>query len=208
MVSRTIDIGTEFKRGWKVMQDNLGLMLLTGLIGTALAGTTCGVLQGPMLAGVLLICQRLLAGTGDQPEVADIFKGFDYFLQVFICCVIFQILPFFLLCLCLLVPPLGVPLLMIVSVATFPLLIWCLMFIVFGKLSALDAFKRVFEGLSSGEMVRPLLMGLLAGIVYSAGNALCFGTIFTLPFACAIMASTYATAYGSAVGAGRPPTLP
>jgi len=66
------------------------------------------------------------------------------------------------------------------------------MFIAFEDLGAVDAFKKVINGLISGEMLMPFVMGLIASLIGSAGVlACCVGVFFTMPFAMTLYVGAY-----------------
>ena len=84
MTPVNLDIGNEFGRGWKLFQADIGLLVIAGLIGGTLSLVTCGVLAGPMMAGLFMIIRRLQKNDPAKPVAGDMFKGFDHFAQSFL----------------------------------------------------------------------------------------------------------------------------
>ena len=86
---------------------------------------------------------------------------------------------------------------------------WGLMFIVYEKMTAVDAFKKLIQGVSSGSLIMPLVFGLLVSLLNSAGGLVCgIGAIFTYPLGCCCMASAYETLFGGAAVTGCEATPP
>jgi uncharacterized protein involved in cysteine biosynthesis len=189
-----LDIGNEFGRGWNLFNPNIGLLVLAGLIGGVLSLVTCGLLGGPMTAGLLLIVRRLQKNDPIKPQVGDIFKGFDYFLQSFLFFFLFALASFVIGVILNLVPVLGQLASFAVSLFSGALVMWGIMFVVYEKMTAIDAFKKLLAGISSGAFIMPLVFGLLASLLSSAGLIACgVGVLFTYPLACCCLASAYET---------------
>ena len=55
-----IDIGAELGKGWRLFQPNMGLLIVAGVIATVVSVITCGLLGGPLMAGMLLVVRRLI----------------------------------------------------------------------------------------------------------------------------------------------------
>ena len=80
-----VDIGCEIGRGWAVFKENMVLLILASLVAMLVGVLSCFILMGPMLAGMFLIVQRLLKNDPEKPKVGDTFKGFEYFVDTFLC---------------------------------------------------------------------------------------------------------------------------
>lgn len=76
--------GGWFKRGWELYQQNLVLLFAAGVIATVLSVMTAGILAGPLSLGMYLIVLRLIDRSEPKPEIIDVFKGVDFFLQAFL----------------------------------------------------------------------------------------------------------------------------
>jgi len=88
--------------GFNLYKDNLGVLIVPALIATLLGAVTCYVLMGPMMAGMILITFAVLDKKEPKPQVGDLFKGFEHFVQTLLfvlvwgigCGVLFFILNF------------------------------------------------------------------------------------------------------------------
>lgn len=196
MAEVTLDIGNEFSRGWKLFQANMVLLILAGLIGGVLSLVTCGVLSGPMMAGLFLIIRRLQKNDPVKPEAGDIFKGFDYFLQSFLFVFLLLLVSAILTLVVHLVPILGQLVSFVISLFTGSLVLWGVSFVVYQKMTAIDVLKKLIDGVTGGTFILPLVFGLLASLLSSAGIVACgIGVLFTYPFACCCLASAYETLF-------------
>lgn len=197
MADKQIDIGAELGKGWNLYKANMGLLVVAGLIGMALSAVTCGVLGGPMGAGLFLIIRRLIQNDPVKPEAGDVFKGFDYFLQAFVCFLIVGVASFVLSLVLNLIPFLGQLAGMVISMFSGSVMMWALMYVVYQKMTATDALKRLLDGVTSGTFVMPLVFGLVACLLGGLGVIACFvGIIFTMPFSYCCLGCAYETLYG------------
>jgi len=81
MADGKVDIGGWLTETWELYKANFGLMLVATLVAALLGGLTCGVLAGPMFAGLTLVILRVSRRSEPAPQIGDVFKGFDFFLQ-------------------------------------------------------------------------------------------------------------------------------
>ncbi len=186
-----IDIGAELGKGWRLFQPNMGLLIVAGVIATVVSVITCGLLGGPLMAGMLLVVRRLIQNDPVKPQAGDVFKGLDYFVQSLILVVLCMAVTFLLA----MIPVIG----QLAGVVVSAVLMWGLVFVTYQKLSAIDALKKIFEYLKTGEFTLPLVFGIIAGIISSLGAVACLvGLVFTLPLGYCMMACCYETLFGSA----------
>lgn len=198
MSDTQIDIGAEFGRGWNLYKANMGLLVVAVLLDMLVSVVTCGVLSGPLTAGVFLIIFRLMENDPVKPQAGDVFKGLDFFLQAFLCFLIVGVISFGLSLLLGFVPFLGQLASMVVSLTLSSFMMWALMFVVRQKMTAVDALKKVWDGVLAGTFVMPLVFGVLASVAGSLGFLACgVGIFFTMPLAYCSMACAYETLYGA-----------
>lgn len=193
MALNKIDIGAELKRGWELFQPNMGLLIVAGLIVAIVSSITIGILAGPMTAGMFLVVRRLLQNDPVKPQAGDVFKGLDFFVQslilVVICVAVAALLAW--------VPVLGQIAGLLIGAALW----WGLLFVTFEKLSAIDALKKLFELLKTGEFTLPLVFGVIVNLVSGLGFfACCVGVFFTVPLAYCMMVCCYQTLFGEQAG--------
>jgi len=189
-----IDIGTEIGRGWAVFKENMGLLILATLVAMLIGGVTCGILTGPMMAGVFLIVYRLLKNDPEKPKVGDVFKGFDYFLDTFLCFLVIMIATSIISAILSgIIAPIG----WVVSVVGGVFVDIAVLFVVFGKLKFVDALKKIVEDISTGPFWMLVLTIAIANLIGVLGVIACgIGVFFTLPIWICITVCAYLTAYG------------
>ena len=186
-----IDIGAELGKGWRLFQPNMGLLIVAGVIATVVSVITCGLLGGPWMAGMVRVVRRLIQNDPVKPQAGDVFKGLDYFVQSLILVVLCMAVTFLLA----MIPVIG----QLAGVVVSAVLMWGLVFVTYQKLSAIDALKKIFEYLKTGEFTLPLVFGIISGIISSLGAVACLvGLVFTLPLGYCMMACCYETLFGSA----------
>jgi len=197
MAAMKLDMGAEMGKGWRLFQANMGMLILAGLISTVVGAVTCGLLAGPLFAGLLLILDRLIRNDPVRPQAGDVFKGLDFFVQALVLGLICFAISFVLA----LVPVLG----HLASLLVGSVMMWSMMRIVYRRETAVDALKAVFGDLGRGEFTMPLVFGALAGLIGGLGILACgVGLFFTLPLSYCMMACCYHTLYESGCAAAEP----
>lgn len=139
MAAMKLDMGAEMGKGWRLFQANMGMLILAGLISTVVGAVTCGLLAGPLFAGLLLILDRLIRNDPVRPQAGDVFKGLDFFVQALVLGLICFAISFVLA----LVPVLG----HLASLLVGSVMMWSMMRIVYRRETAVDALKAVFGDL-------------------------------------------------------------
>ncbi len=72
------------KEGFSLYKGNFLLLVIVNLLAVIVSVVTLGFLAGPLWAGVAALNLRLPAEQETKPEIGDIFKGFDFFLNAFL----------------------------------------------------------------------------------------------------------------------------
>lgn len=188
------DFGTEMSNGWNLFKENMWPMVITALVASLLSSFSCGIIAGPMTVGLFLIMRRFLNKEEPKPELGDLFKGFQFFLNSFLLILLFILVSVVLS----FVPVLG-------QVASFFLgafLWWGLMFIAFENLSVGDTITKLVNETKGGDFFLHLLFAVVAGLISSAGILVCcVGVFFTVPIAYCMMVCCYEASYGKAAPA-------
>lgn len=189
MALKKIDIGAELQRGWNLFKPNMSVLIVAGVIAAVVSLITVGFLAGPMAAGMLLVVRRLLQNDPVKPQSGDVFKGLDFFLQALILVVISLMIG----CVLAMVPVLG----QIAGLLIGAVIWWSILFVTYEKLSAIDALKKTFELLKTGEFTLPLVFAVIVTLISWLGFiACCVGVFFTVPLAYCMMACCYQTLFG------------
>ncbi|MDA3925316.1 MAG: hypothetical protein PF904_11530 [Kiritimatiellae bacterium] len=183
-MSKELDIGKCFNDGWAIYKSNMGLLILANLVVGLVSIFTIGILAGPLTVGMFLIISRLLKSDPDKPSVGDVFKGMDKFGAALVCMLIFIVVAM----IASVVPIIGQLATLVIS----PLLMFSLMYVAYEDLNAVDAFKKIIQGVMSGKMLMPILLGIIAGLIGGLGSLACgIGALFTAPFAAVLYVCAY-----------------
>ncbi|MEM7392235.1 MAG: hypothetical protein AAF492_07785, partial [Verrucomicrobiota bacterium] len=150
---------------------------------------------GPMIAGLIMIILRLLDGDAEKPQIGDVFKGFDVFLNSFLFCLIWGIIAIVGSLILSFVPLL--PTIFSLVVGTFP---------VFGIYIVAEKNEKFWPASEQSiEVVKtnffPFLgLVLIASILGSIGGILCLiPVLITIPLQYCILGVAYREVYGGQV---------
>ncbi len=183
-MKKEFDIGKCFSEGWALFQKNMGVLILGYLLVSVVSFFTCFILFGPLLVGFFLMVDRLIKNDPEKPNAGDVFKGMSKFGAAFVAVILFVVVAM----IAGVIPVIG----QIASYVVSPLLMFTIMYIAFEDLGTVDAFKKVINGITSGEMLMPVLLGIIANLIGGAGLLLCLvGGLFTMPFAMTLYVCAY-----------------
>ena len=186
-----VDLGNWIKDGLDLYKDNFGILVLVSLIAIILTGATLGILAGPMGAGIVLITLKIYDNKDEQTEVGDLFKGFNFFLQSFLLCIVWGILLFLASLILGVIPIIGTLASICVQVAAGAFLMFAIFLIVDKQM---DFWPASVESFNTVKMdFWPFLgLSIVAGILGYIGVILIgIGIIFTLPIYFCIITVAY-----------------
>jgi uncharacterized membrane protein len=197
-----VKFGDWIQQGFDLYKDNLGLLILASLLVVLLGAVTLGILTGPLMVGLILIVLGLVDKREPKPEVSEVFKGFEFFLDAFLFSLVWGFLLIaacFILSMIVCIGPLAA---VFLSAAAGALLM-------FGLFRIADK-KQPFwpASLESLNLVKtnfwPFLgFFLVAALIGSLGNLLCgLGAFLTLPIYVCITAVAYREVFN-----GEPPAV-
>ena len=183
MANGKVDIGGWISEAFEVYKANFALLCVSTLLAALLGTFTCGVLAGALWAGLTLLILRVLRKEQPVPQIGDVFKGFDFFLQALLLVVVigavFMIASF--------VPVVG----QLAGVLLFPLVMFSMCLIVDQKLEFWPAILASYEK-AKGEYVSLLVLWLVASLISAAGAVLCgIGAILTAPYGAIVTVVAY-----------------
>jgi hypothetical protein len=183
MASGKVDIGGWISEAWELYKANFALICVSTLVVALLGAFTCGVLAGPLWAGLVMILLRLMRKGQPVPQIGDVFKGFDLFLQALLLFLVvglaFAVVGS--------VPVIGPVAPTLIS----PLVMFAMFLVVDKKLEFWPAIQASFEK-AKEEYVSLLVLSLVAGLISAAGLILCgIGVILTAPFGAVVSAVAY-----------------
>lgn len=168
------------QQGWELYRANIGVWIVASLLAIVISFATLGILTGPLMAGLVWMALALLDKKDPKPQMGDVFKGFDYFLQSFL---FFLVWGLIMLAVSLigLIPCIGALIVIAFSIALHTALMFGLFLIVDKKMDFWPA------SLSSINAVKPNFFPLLgvmvvAGLLGQVGSIACgIGVIQPFP---------------------------
>ncbi len=184
------------EQGFNLFKANVGVLALSSLVAMLLSVVTLGILAGPMMAGLILIILRIMDPAEAKPEVGDLFKGFEYFLQSFLFLLLYVIVDVVVSSILAIVPVLGFLASLFFSMALATAALFTLFLIVNQRMDFWPAFLRSFETVKSNFWMFLAFTAILQVIMF-VGAMLCgVGLIFALPFAYCAAAVAYCEIFG------------
>jgi uncharacterized membrane protein len=191
-----VKFGEWIEKGFNLYKENFGMLVLASLIAVVLSTVTVGVLAGPMFAGVILITLRLVDKKEPKPEVGNLFKGFEYFLDSFLFVILWGIALFLVSIVVGLVPCIG-------QLASIFVVFVAHALLMFGLFLIVDRRKEFWPAsVESFNKVKPyfwpfLGFSVVTSIIGSIGAIACgIGVIFTLPIQACILTVAYRDVFG------------
>ena len=203
-----VRIGDWLTEAWKVFTESIGVHIVLALIVGLGSLLTIGILAGPLACGWLYIILRQLREPDYKPEIGDIGKGFEVFLQSFLAWLI-------LLAVSLVAGIIGAVLGSILPVigqlvptaagwAVMALFLFVLPLIVDQRLAVGEAINQ------SVEKVKPEFWGFFAfaallSVISSVGAILCLvGWLIAGPFTFIVAAIAYRDCFDEKTATVKP----
>ena len=186
-----VKFGEWIEQGFNLYKENFGILVLVSLIAVIVSGITVGVLAGPMTAGVLLIVFQLHDRKEPQPEVGNLLRGFDFFLNSFLFFVVWGIAIFVVSLILGLVPCLGQLASLFVVFVAHALLMFGMFLIVDKKMEFWPASVASFNMVKRNFW--PFLgFSIVSNLIGGIGAVACgIGVVFTLPIQVCILTVAY-----------------
>ena len=183
MAEGKVDVGAWISEAIDLYKANFGLICIAGLVAMLLAVLTCGILGGPMMAGLTLIILRAARKEDPAPEIGDVFKGFDMFLQAFLLALVIGVV-YFLAGSVAIVGPIA-------GILVAPLVVFSMCLLVDRNLEFWPAIMASYEKAKT-EYLSLLVLCLLASLMSGLGAILCgVGVILTAPFSAVVSVVAY-----------------
>ncbi len=177
--SAGVDFGKAISDTTGIWKSNMNSLVLISLVFLLVCWVP--IANFVFFAGYLRALLKTVRG--EKVEIADIFKAWDCFAQIFIYSIIAIVLGFILG----LIPLLGSLLTLALSVVVMP----GLFMVVDQGMNAFDAYKWSFGALKA-DLGNWILVVIVGGLIASVGAiAFVIGLIFTLPFGYLLMVQQY-----------------
>ncbi len=186
-----VKFGEWIEQGFSLYKENFGILVLVSLIAVIVSGITVGVLAGPMTAGVLLIVFQLHDRKEPQPEVGNLLRGFDFFLNSFLFFVIWGMAIFVVSLILGFVPCIGQLASLFVVFVAHALLMFGMFLIVDQKMEFWPASVASFNMVKRNFW--PFLgFSIVSNLIGGVGAVACgIGVVFTLPIQVCILTVAY-----------------
>ena len=196
MASGKVDIGGWISEAWELYKANFALLCVATLVAALLGSFTCGVLAGPLWAGLTLIILRVSRKEQPAPQIGDVFKGFDFFLQALLLFLVVGVV----FAAASRIPVVG----LVAPTLLFPLVMFSMCLLVDKKMEFWPAIQTSYEK-AKGEYVSLLVLSLVAGLIASVGALLCVvGIILTAPVGAIVTVVAYRHLFEDAAAEAAP----
>lgn len=182
--------------GFSLYRDNFAVLVVANLISTVISVATCGILAGPMAAGLLLVALACLDKQPSPPAIGDVFKGFDYFLDTFLFCLVWGAILAAAMLIFMFIPCVGQVLAILAWAVICTLVVFAMFLIVDRKMSFWPASLASINMVKSNFFPFAGLV-IVAAVLGNVGSlACCVGALVTMPFAACILAVAYRDLFG------------
>ena len=193
-----VKFGEWIEKGFNLYKVNFGILVLASLIAGALSTVTLGVLAGPMMGGIILITLALFDKKEPKPEIGNLFKGFNYFLQTFLFVLVWGVAFLIASFILNMVPCVGQLAFICLVFAAQAFLMFALFLIVDKETDFWSASVESFNKVKTNFW--PFLaLSVVAGIIGFIGVIACvIGLVFTYPISFCILTVAYREVFGGA----------
>ena len=183
MANSKVDVGGWISEAFELYKANFALVCVTTLLAMLLSVFTCGVLAGPMWAGLTMVLLRVSRQEQPVPQIGDLFRGFDFFLQALILSVILALAY---------TAGSTLPLVgYVTNILIQPLVMFAFCLLVDKKLEFWPALQGSCEKAKT-DYVSLLVLCLVGTLISMAGAILCgIGVILTAPFSSLLSVVAY-----------------
>ncbi len=190
-----VKTGEWFSEAWQLISKDIVTHLILGLIVGLGSSITGGLLWGPLMGGYLWIVFRKLRDPEYTPEIGDVGKGFEMFVQTFLVGIVGGI-----------IAALGILGCFVGVFVTSALVVLALPLVVEG---GMDFWSAITASISKTKenLMGWILFVLAVGLVNAIGGAVGIGFIITVPLSAALMAIAYRDTFGLS-GAAAGPVAP
>ena len=186
-----VKFGEWIQKGFDLYKNNLGTLILVSLLALVISVLTIGVLGGPMAVGAILVTLGLLDKKTPPPQIGDLFKGFNYFVNSLLFILTYIVVSFVVGFILALIPCLGAILGTLAGFVLQTLAMFALFNIADRNMDFIQATKESINVVSTNFW--PFFgLSVVASILSSLGAIACgIGVIVTAPLYFCILAVAY-----------------
>ncbi|MBD3291528.1 MAG: hypothetical protein GF393_01280, partial [Armatimonadia bacterium] len=194
-----VKIGDWISEAWSIISEDLVTHIILALIVGLGSSITAGLLSGPLMGGYLWIVFNKMKNPSYKPEVGDIGKGFEQFVQLLLVGIVGG-----------LIASLGTIACVVGVFVTSALVILAPAFVVERKLGFWEAITESINH-TKQSLMGWVVFVLVVGLLNVLGGAVAVGFLITLPIMVVMIAIGYRDTVGlqgaaAAGGAAAAPT--
>jgi uncharacterized membrane protein len=187
----SVKIGENMKASWGLVKKHPMPLILGSFIGSILSSATCGLLGGPVWGGMAYMF--LKARRGETPELGDLFKPMNKFLDLLVCAIVAWI---------------GAVVCGIGALVTVPLFMHSIMLVVDKDMKMGDALKASMKA-AKKDFGGHILFVLALGVLNIVGAIACgVGLLITIPISYGAMTLAYLDVFQGQQGQQAPQAPP
>ncbi|MGE5529076.1 MAG: hypothetical protein ACM3X6_08035 [Patescibacteria group bacterium] len=153
-----MEIGKVISRAFDLYFKNFAVLFVGMILAYLVGGITFGILMGPMLAGLVFVCLKVLRG--EKAEIGEVFSRFDKFVPTLILLILSGVVMGVLFAICL-IPVIG----WLVGLVAWPAIGAMVVFSVCGIVDKNLDFSAAVKGAIDIVKAKPVEIWLLALIL-------------------------------------------
>lgn len=184
-----VKIGEWLSEAWSIISQDLVTRIIVALIVGLGSGITGGLLAGPLMGGYLWIVFNKMKNPSYTPQVGDVAKGFENFVQLLLVGIVGG-----------LIASLGTIACVIGVFFTSALVVLALPLVVE---RGMDFWSAITESINKTkqDLMGWVVFVLVIGLLNALGSSIAVGFLITLPIGIAALAVGYREVYGLSGGA-------
>ena len=174
-----VKIGDWLSEAWQIISEDLVTHLILALIvglGTSITG---GLLWGPLMGGYLWVIFSKMKNPSYTPEVGDVGKGFENFVNLFLVAIVGGI-----------IASLGILACGIGVIFTSALVVLALPLVVEGRMSFWPAITESINK-TKQNLMSWVVFVLVISVINAIGGAVVVGFLITIPITAGMMALAF-----------------
>ena len=185
-----VKTGDWLSEAWQIVSGNLVTHIILALIVGLGSSITGGLLSGPLICGYLWIILREMKEPSYTPEIGDVGKGFENFVNTFLVGIVGG-----------LIAAVGGILCGVGVILTAPLVIFAFPLVAEGKLGFWPAITDSINTVKKNYGAW-IVFTLVLALINAVGGLVVVGWLITYPITIVAIALAYRETYGIATDAG------
>jgi hypothetical protein len=184
------------QKGFELYKANLATLMVVWLLVLVLGILTVGVLGGPLACGAILVTLGLVDRKEPKPEIGDVFKGFNFFVQALLCAVVIFAVGFVGSAILGILPLVGKFLGTLYGMVVQTFAMFALFLIADRNMEFVPALKLSMDTVKANFWPFLGLQVVASAIASIGAAACCIGLFITMPMYGCILAVAYREVFG------------